>query len=494
MNFNKSILLLIAFALLDLVSASPIFNSPKHKKNIIFMVPDGCSPSAMNLARQYKIHRDGLSNDTNLNIDPFIIGTVETSSYSSLITDSAAAGTAFATGIKTYNGAIGVDPEEKPKGTIMEALKQMGYTTGLVVTTKITDATPAVFAAHVNSRSLENEIAEQYFTPMIGDRTVDLLIGGGKCHFIPQTEEGSCREDDTNLISKAKENGWTYVDQKEEFLSLDYSSTSLPFMGFFADEKMAYEIDRDDTKEPSLAEMTTFALNLLAEQTKDKDQGFFIMIEGSRVDHTSHDNDAGAVGPEILAYDEAWKAATEFVDNSRDDTIIVSVADHETGGIALAYDDQPSWLPEVLLTKNHSSEWFNKQLTALNATDADNATITSSILEFFAKEMNITDVEEQESSKILNELRSADGDLTHAISKVTSDRAVIGYTTGGHSNAYVNVYAYTNSKHFSNEILKTGKNDGLAGYHDNTDVPKFFAKLAGADMDAITEKLNQALD
>lgn len=490
MNFNKSILLLIAFALLDLVSAGPIFNSPKHKKNIIFMVPDGCSPSAMNLARQYKIHRDGLSNDTALNIDPFIIGTIETSSYFSFITDSAAAGTAFSTGLKTYNGAIGVDPEENPKGTIMEALKDMGYTTGLVVTTKITDATPAVFAAHVTSRKMENEIADQYLSPMIGERTVDLLIGGGKCHFIPESEEGSCREDETNLISKAKESGWSYVDTKDEFLSLDYKSTSLPFMGFFANEKMAYELDRDETKEPSLAEMTSFALNLLAEETKDKDQGFFVMIEGSRVDHANHDNDAGAVGPEILAYDEAWKVATEFVDNTREDTIIISVADHETGGISLAYDDQESWLPDVLMTKKHSSEYLVKQLTALNETEADNATITTSILDFFANEMSIDDVKEEESYKILNELR-ADGDVTHAVSKVTSDRAVIGYTTGGHSNAYVNIYAYTNSKHFESEVLKTGKTEGLAGFHDNTDVPKFFARLTGADMDAISEKLNQ---
>lgn len=481
--FSRSILILIALSLLQLVAAVPV----KHKKNIIFMVPDGMGPTDMSLAREFAILRDNLQDNHILNLDPHLVGTLRTHSASSLITDSAAAGTAFSTGKKTYNNAIGVDEDGNPSGTIMEALKEIGYTTGLVVTTKITDATPAVFAAHVTDREYENDIAYQYLHPLLGHRIADLLIGGGKCFFTPQSEEGSCREDDINLISQAQEEGWGYVDTKADFDALNVDDVSLPFLGLFAPEEMPYEIDRND-QTPSLADTAKFALELLAKESKDNEQGFFVMIEGSRIDHCNHDNDAPCAPREILAYDETWKVATDFADKSDVDTLIVSVADHETGGLALAYDYMPSWYPEVLLNKTHSSEYLLEHLVELNSTANSTAALSESIKQWSLEHLAIDDITNDEVEELIEELRE-DDDVLHTISKLSSDRAGIGYTSGGHSHAYVNVYGYTNSEYFRENLFKKGEFEGLSGCHDNTEIPKFFAKLTGADIDAITERL-----
>ena len=312
---------------------------PSGKRNLIFMVSDGMGPSSLSLSRSFRQYESGLPSDDVLVLDQHLIGSSRTRSTSSLITDSAAGATAFSCGFKSYNGAISVLPDHTPCGTVMEAAKQAGYMTGLVVTTRITDATPACFAAHVNRREEEDTIARQ----MIGDhplgRVVDLMLGGGRCHFLPKSTSGSCRADEVDVIQMAKENGFTYADDRVGFDRLkEGSAVKLPLLGLFASTDIPYEVDRQHIEDvyPSLDEMARTALRALDDATKDSEQGFFLMIEGSRIDHAGHGNDPVAQVHEVLAYDKAFTSVIEFLNKSDNEGVVISTSDHETGGLATA--------------------------------------------------------------------------------------------------------------------------------------------------------------
>lgn len=312
---------------------------PMGKRNMIFMVSDGMGPTSLSLTRSFRQIESGLPIEDVLVLDQHLIGSSRTRSTSSLITDSAAGATAFSCGKKSYNGAISVLPDHSPCGTVLEAAKKAGYMTGLVVTTRLTDATPACFAAHVNKREEEDRIAEQ----MVGDyplgRVVDIMLGGGKCHFLPNTTKGSCRDDDTDVIEMAKDKGFNYVGTWKDFDGLQIgSAVKLPLLGLFAHTDIPYEIDRRQKNDvyPSLDEMAKTAMNALSEATRDSDQGFFLMIEGSRIDHAGHGNDPVAQVHEVLAYDKAFASVLDFLDKDDVEGVLVGTSDHETGGLATA--------------------------------------------------------------------------------------------------------------------------------------------------------------
>jgi alkaline phosphatase len=312
---------------------------PKGKRNLIMMVSDGMGPTALSLTRSFKQNAEGLPWSSQLVVDSHLIGQSRTRSTSSLVTDSAAGATAFSCGIKSYNGAISVLPDHTPCGTVLEAAKQAGYMTGLVVTTRITDATPACFASHVNMRSEEDLIARQ----LIGDsplgRVVDLIIGGGGCHFLPNTTAGSCRADDLDLVAQAKDRGFSYISSREGFNALKGGeNVDLPLLALIANQDIPYEIDRRMVNElyPSLEEMTKTALHALSAATKNSDKGFFLMIEGSRIDHAGHANDPAAEAHEVLAYDAAFASVVDFLEKDSTPGVMVSTSDHETGGLGTA--------------------------------------------------------------------------------------------------------------------------------------------------------------
>ena len=312
---------------------------PTGKRNMIFMVSDGMGPTSLALTRSFRQFETGLPSDDILVLDQHLVGSSRTRSTSSLITDSAAGATAFSCGLKSYNGAISVTPDHKPCGTVMEAAKKAGYMTGLVVTTRITDATPACFAAHVNLRSEEDLIAEQEvgFHPL--GNVVDLMLGGGRCHFLPNTTEGSCRDDDKDVVNMAKKKGFSYLDDRAGFDGLKLgSAVKLPLLGLIANTDVPYEIDRRNMNDvyPSLNEMAKTALRALSDATKDSEQGFFLMIEGSRIDHAGHGNDPAAQVHEVLAYDKAFASVLDFLDKDDVEGVAVSTSDHETGGLAVA--------------------------------------------------------------------------------------------------------------------------------------------------------------
>ena len=314
---------------------------------MIFMVSDGMGPTSLSLTRTFRQTESGLPIEDVLVMDQHLIGSSRTRSTSSLITDSAAGATAFSCGMKSYNGAISVLPDHSPCGTVLEAAKKAGYMTGLVVTTRITDATPACFAAHVNQRSEEDRIAEQ----MVGDyplgRVVDLMLGGGRCHFLPNTTQGSCRADDKDVTKLAEDKGFSYVDDRKSFDGLNLgSAVKLPLLGLFAPTDIPYEVDRRQLNDvfPSLDEMAQTALRALSDATKDNDKGFFLMIEGSRIDHAGHGNDPVAQVHEVLAYDKAFASVLDFLDKDSTQGVLVGTSDHETGGLATARR-KPSFPP-----------------------------------------------------------------------------------------------------------------------------------------------------
>lgn len=314
----------------------------KHsgKRNLIFMVSDGMGPASLSMTRSFRQYHGGLPIDDTLALDQHIIGTSRTRSSSSLVTDSAAGATAFSCGMKSYNGAISMLPDYTPCGTVLEAAKKAGYMTGLVVTTDLTDATPACFASHVYLRFQGDEIASQEVGEHPLGRVVDLMLGGGRCHFVANSTEGSCRQDERDITKLAQaEYGWNYVSDREGFDSLKLGdAATLPLLGLFADSDIPYEIDRRNMHDiyPSLDEMVRTALKALDAATKDNDKGFFLMIEGSRIDHAGHGNDPAAQVHEVLAYDKAFASVLEYLEKSGTDGVVVSTSDHETGGLAVA--------------------------------------------------------------------------------------------------------------------------------------------------------------
>ncbi|OAL04634.1 alkaline phosphatase-like protein [Phaeosphaeriaceae sp. SRC1lsM3a] len=458
---------------------------PSGKRNLIFMVSDGMGPTSLSLTRSFMQFQNGAPFGEQLVIDQHLIGQSRTRSSSSLITDSAAGATAFSCAQKSYNGAISVTPDHEPCGTVLEAAKKAGYMTGLVVTTRITDATPACFAAHVNMRQEEDRIAEQ----MVGDyplgRVVDLMFGGGRCHFLPNsTVEDSCRADDKDIVALAKKNGYNYIDDRKSFDQLKGGAKlKLPMLGLFADTDIPYEIDRRNENDvyPSLKEMAQSAMKALSDATKGSDKGFFLMIEGSRIDHAGHHNDAAAQVHEVLAYDEAFASVLEFIENEDTQTVMVSTSDHETGGLATArqlHTTYPEyvWYPSPLANASHSAErlalHYDKYLFS-SPTEAQKH-------EFIADEiedgLGIFDATDEEISNLVNDPSTS----LYQYADMMSRRSQTGWSTHGHSAADVNIYSSDPKAAMP-----------LVGNHENTEVGEFLRNYLGVDVEAVTKELRE---
>jgi len=307
-------------------------------KNIIFCIGDGMGLGQIALSR---MKAAGLSGTLYMERMP-VSGFVRTHSANSLVTDSAAAGTALASGIKTNNNMVGIAPDGTSYQTILEAAKAKGMTTGLVVTSTITHATPAVFASHIKHRKMQDKIAEQ----LIANK-VNVLFGGGKEYFLPKSSRGSKRSDQKDLIKQAKEAGYIYIQSTKELKTVQHSH----ILGLF-------QLDSLTTvaPEPSLAELTAKAIDVLDREGKDSGkQGFFLMVEGSQIDWACHDNDVGGTIRQTLLFDQAVKAAIDFAQKDKH-TLVVVTADHETGGLTITgsifngYDLNANWS-----TKGHSA-------------------------------------------------------------------------------------------------------------------------------------------
>lgn len=416
---------------------------PTGKRNLIFMVSDGMGPTSMSMTRSFRQLTEGLPVDDTLVLDQHHIGQSRTRSSSSLVTDSAAGATAFSCGFKSYNGAISVLPDHSPCGTVLEAAALAGYKTGLVVTTRLTDATPACFASHANLRQYEDSIAQQEAGEHPLGRVVDLMMGGGRCHFLPNSTHGSCRGDDRDILEVASNNGFNYLNDRAGFDALNGGTQAkLPLLGLFADKDIPYEIDRRSENDvyPSLEEMARTALTALSDATRDSEQGFFLMIEGSRIDHAGHGNDPAAQVHEVMAYDKAFSAVLEFLENDSTPGVVVSTSDHETGGLAGARQLHKSypdylWLPSVLANAKHSSEYADAKLSAYLSGEAKGKDeskqkdyVRKVLLE---QDLGISDASDREVDTVLHP-ESGDN-AQYVFADMISRRAQLGWSTHGHS-------------------------------------------------------------
>ncbi|KAL2868016.1 alkaline phosphatase [Aspergillus lucknowensis] len=457
---------------------------PTGKRNLVFMVSDGMGPTSLTMTRSYKQLTQGLPIDDVLVLDKHILGTSRTRSSSSLITDSAAGATAFSCASKSYNGAISVLPDHSPCGTVLEAASLAGYKTGLVVTTRITDATPACFASHVNLRQYEDRIAEQEIGEHPLGRVVDLIMGGGRCHFLPNTTDESCRGDDRDIVAVAKENGFSYIDDRKGFDSLNGGADAkLPLLGLFAEKDIPYEIDRRTQNDvyPSLEEMARSALKILSAATQDSEQGFFLMIEGSRIDHAGHGNDPAAQVNEVLAYDKAFAAVVDFLNEDSTQGVLVATSDHETGGLAVGHQlhityPEYLWLPGVLANATHSAEFAAQELANHLDQESDKEAYVRNLLR---KALGVEDASQEEIDALIDSHYELPP--SYVFADIISRRAQIGWSTHGHTGVDVNIYASSTKDAWP-----------LQGNHENTEVGSFLANYLDVDIGATTKRLQES--
>ena len=252
------------------------------------------------------------------------ISLLTTYSASALTTDSAAGATAWSTGHKTANKFLAVGPDSLPLRTILEYARDAGYGTGLVTTTTITHATPAAFAAHVSDRGAEAQIAE-----LMLQAHPQVMLGGGRMFWVPQSQTGSQRQDERDLLAEASAAGYEVVQNAAELARLDLRHPR-QLLGLFAAGHMTFRYDWQGEAEPELAAMTRVALEVL----DHNERGFFLMVEGGRIDHACHDNDANRAVWEAIAFDQAVAEGIEYA-RRKNDTLVIVVADHETGGMSV---------------------------------------------------------------------------------------------------------------------------------------------------------------
>ncbi|WP_321408012.1 alkaline phosphatase [Tolumonas auensis] len=341
--------LLLSCAIAAALTSSLTYAAPA--KNVIFFLGDGMGPTTLTAARIYKYGEEGNLQMQNL---PYT-ARLKTYSNDAQTTDSAPSMAAYMTGVKMNNEVISmsadttaVAPGKDSNGnktvnncttgngtaatTLLELAKAQGKGTGSVTTTELTHATPAATFAHICHRDTQYEIATQAvpggagFNSALGDG-VDVLMGGGANHWTPYSATNTKgRADGRDLTAELQTHGYSYVTDKTALQTIDSSQTSKVLGLFSKTSHLAYELDRvaDSTNtQPSLAEMTAKAIDILSKN----DKGYFLMVEGGRIDHALHGTNAKRALEDTVALDEAVKTALAKVDLT--DTLIVVTADHD---------------------------------------------------------------------------------------------------------------------------------------------------------------------
>lgn len=335
------------------LSLVPTMSLAGSAKNIIIMVPDGMGLADVTAARTFKNGPNGapLSFETLQHI-----GYQRSHSANSLVTDSAAAASAWACGEKFANNEICYHGDGRPvQPSILELAKKAGKSTGLVVTDGITEATPAAFGAHVPTRDCRQEIGRQY----LETTGVDVLLGGGRKEFGAETPDPCGTKGD--LLLSAGKKGYELITDREE-LKKAVAGGSRKLLGLFQARGMTPEVERTAASlEPRLPEMTAAVLTVLE---KDRD-GFFLLVESSLVDKANHRNNYPMQLGEVLAFDEAVATVKNWImaDRKRaDTTLLIVVADHETGGFAITGPDSSLPAPGAAL----ETAWTGKGHSAVD--------------------------------------------------------------------------------------------------------------------------------
>lgn len=427
-------------------------------RNVIMMVMDGTSSNAVTLARWYK--------GGPLVLDGILVGGVRTASLHSAITDSPAAGTALATGNKTIDDVIGMTPGMDGKSLVpmvnlSEAAKRAGLATGIVSTSEVQHATPASYSAHVTGRGNYHDIAEQQVY-----QGLDVVLGGGKSSLMAKN-----RADREDLLAEIKNLGYKFVDTRAGLVeAVSGQKSGGKVWGSFSENALSNHFDREHLTplQPTLAEMTDAALGLL--NTKNE-KGFFLFVEGSKVDWAAHKNDPVGIVSEVLGFDEAVEKALEFA-RKDGNTLVIAVADHGNSGLSIGSqktDDSYMKSPAELFVKPLKKAGLTLE-GALATMKPDRSNLREVATRYGLKDLS------RDEWRQLKRSRDLEGDLT----KLLSQRARLGFTTHGHTGEDVFLYAFG---------PPLGKPSGLI---ENTEIASVISRYLGIGLNGASSTRNGA--
>jgi alkaline phosphatase len=433
-------------------------------RNVIFLAYDGFNYEDLAVARYFAGRQGRGALEFERLLGAGAVGSMLTHSLTSVVTDSAAASTAWSAGRKVVNGALAMYPDGRQLTTILELARDAGKATGLITTTRLTHATPAGWIAKVEDREMEDEIAAQYF-----DFRPHVLLGGGRSHFA-----ATDREDGRDLEGDFRRAGYQVVRSAGELAR----ATGPRLLGAFTDDHLPYEIDRrfQGDPGPSLADITRAGLAVLDRHT----DGFVVQIEAGRIDHANHANDPGASVWDILAADEALAAILDFVDRTPD-TLLLMASDHATGGQAL-YGTGPMYRGstpalERLAGRRASYAYLRRQLPR----QPTPRQVRDAVGDYLG--IRLSDDQARDGARILarqlriahpNAQRDEPGNSFNMLLSRTEagalDRANINFATGAHTAGLVPVVAY-------------GAWDGPVnlGVVDNTELFAWMTRALGSD-------------
>ncbi len=409
-------------------------------KNIIMIVADGMGPAYTTAYRYYADDPSTAEIDTTI-FDQWHVGNSSTypASVSGVVTDSAASATALASGIKSYNGAIGMDVNKQPVTSVLHRAKAKGMKTGLAVTSQIVHATPAAYVAHNESRQNYNQIADSYFDDRInGEHKVDVMLGGGTNYFI---------RDDRDVRQLFVEQGYQYIDNYGQLSSLSNNTGAL---GLFAPVGLPWALDDSDPSR--LRTMAKTAARLL-----ENNQGYFLLLEASQVDWAGHGRDINSAMAEMQDLHAMLEWLAEY-QAQHPDTLVVLTADHSTGGLTLAANGEYRWEPESL-------HGITSSVTAMIKHLVNSEKEPAARLAYIEQQLGFALTEDEQKSVLAMDMSTKSRSLESVIKQIIDRKTNTGWTTWGHTAVDVQVFA-----------VGPGA-ERFAGHQDNTDIAKRLFEL-----------------
>jgi len=399
-------------------------------RNVIVMIPDGASISVFSAARWFNLFN---GHGHQLNVDPFITGTVNVHETNAVVAESAAAGSVFSTGVISAAGNIAMHPApsatdmfpvdasraNQPAATLLEAARILqNKATGIVVTCEFTHATPASFAAHHYSRNNRTAIAPQF-----AFNNLHVLMGGGNS-LVSESMKQHLQNNGTTLI------------QNDRAAMLNYSGNRV--WALFEEMALPYDIDRNPDLVPSLAEMTAKAIEVLSKH----ENGFFLMVEGSMVDWAAHANDPVGIITEFLAFDKAVGVVMDFA--KRDgNTAVIIMSDHGNSGFSIGTDRCPGFvdftLAEFFAPVAQIRRTANGMVSILRNTEPENF---RSVFYYYTG-INLTN-DELNSLLASRDFRGGthleehnNRSMSQNVVNIYNTHTCFGFTTGGHTGEEV---------------------------------------------------------
>ncbi len=463
----KRLTYLMLFMLLAVVAQA------QQAKYVFYFIGDGMGLNQVNTTEMYLGEKQGRIGTEPLCFASFpVAGMATTFSASNSITDSSAGGTALATGVKTYNGAIGVDANKERVMSVAERAKRAGKKVGVTTSVSVDHATPAAFYGHQPDRSMYYEIALQ-----LPEAGFDFYAGSG---FLKPARTFD-KKDAPSIYPIIEQAGYTIARGIDEYQAKAGDADKMVLIQKDGTDasSLPYAIDRNEG-DMTLAQITESAIDFLS---RDNKKGFFLMVEGGKIDWACHSNDPATMVKEVIDMDNAVRVAYEFYKKHPKETLIVITADHETGGLGLGNSNYTLNLKSLDCQKQ-SVDLLSRAITDLRKAKGNKATwedVKALLTERMGFWGELTPTWEQEkmlrdefeSSFVRNKvvfeesLYSKTEPLAAVAKKVLSQMSKLGWTTGSHSAEYVPVFAVgAGSKLFMGKM-------------DNTDIPKRIAKAAG---------------